>query len=89
MKLPLSLLAIALVCAVLSIINLTSCQKDTIIQTGYSYHIKGDIFNKGVYQPSQPVTVNSLYTDPVSGLPYANVTDQNGTVWYIPQKDLK
>lgn len=66
------------------------CTKEPLkIQVGQSYHIKGNIFNKGVYQPKQPIFVNSLYTDPSSGLPYANATDQNGTVWYIPIADLK
>lgn len=68
---------------------LAGCKKEQLIVQGQSYHIKGNIFNKGVYQPAQPVMVNNLYTDPISGLPYANVTDQNGTVWYIPQEDLK
>lgn len=66
------------------------CTKDPLsIQVGQSYYIKSNIFNKGAYQPKQPVSVNSLYIDPSSGLPYANVTDQNGIVWYIPQTDLK
>lgn len=53
---------------------LSACKKDTIIQTGRSYHVKGDIFNRGAYQPVQPVQVNELYIDPASGLPYAHCT---------------
>lgn len=72
MKAPLTLLAIAIVFAVLSVINLTSCQKENITpEIGQSYHIKDNVFNKGAYQPKQPVIVDSLYTDPNTGLPYA------------------
>ena len=70
-------------------LTIVSCKKDTVIITGQSYHIRSNVFNKGVYQPAQPVEVNTLYTDPNTGLPYANVTDINGTVWYIPVADLK
>lgn len=75
---------------ILAAMLLVACSKEPLsIQIGQSYHIKNNIFNKGVFQPKQPVLVNKLYIDPASGLPYANVTDQNGLVWYIPQEDLK
>lgn len=75
------IIAIALCCY--------SCKKEQIIVVGQSYHIKGDIFNKGVYQPKQPVRVDSLYTDPISGYPYAVITDMDNVKWFIPTKDLK
>lgn len=75
----------------LAFIVLASCKKDTIIQLGLSYHIKGNIFNKGAFQPTQPVKVDSLYIDSNSGKPFAKVTDSGNPsiIWYIPQKDLK
>ncbi len=69
---------------------LTACQKEPLtIQVGMMYHIKSDIFSAGAYQPIQPVRVDKLYTDPISGYPFVEATDQSGTVWYMPQEDLK
>jgi hypothetical protein len=56
--------------------SLTACKKEAMILVGRSYHIKGDIFNKGSYQPTQPVRVDSLYTDASTGLPYAKCKAQ-------------
>jgi hypothetical protein len=47
------------------------CKKDEMIMTGKYYHFKSNVFNKGAYQPKQPVLVDSLYIDPISGLPFA------------------
>jgi len=74
MKKPLNFFGIVCIASMLSLSNLTSCKKENIVpEVGKSYHIKGNIFNKGSYQPKQPVLVDSLYTDPLSGLPYALV----------------
>lgn len=56
---------------------LLSCQKENIVpEIGKSYHIKGDIFNQGSFQPLQPVLVDSVYIDAASGLPYARCKAQ-------------
>lgn len=59
------------------LIVLASCKKEeTIVPVvGRSYAIKGDIFNKGAYQPKQPVLLIDLYTGP-NGIPYAHCKAQ-------------
>jgi hypothetical protein len=72
------------------ILLLCSCTKEDInVQVGMMYHIKPDIFNKGVFQPAQPVRVERIYIDPISGLWYVEATDQKNVVWYIPKEDLQ
>lgn len=66
MKAPLTLLAIAIVCAVLSVINLTSCTKDTTnpnpeLKVGGVYKLASNRYNTGAFQPASPLTVKSLY----------------------------
>ncbi len=61
---------------------LISCAKEPIsLQVGMMYHIKSDVFNKGVFQPKQPVRVERLYIDEASGYPYAECTDMDNIRW--------
>jgi hypothetical protein len=54
---------------------ISSCKKDaTPLVIGQSYYLKSNIFSQGAYQPVSPVKVDSLYTDPSSGLPYARAS---------------
>jgi len=50
-----------------------SCKKEQSIVpvVGQSYGIRSDIFNKGTFQPIQPVLVMDLYIGP-NGTPYAH-----------------
>lgn len=55
------------------LIVLASCKKEESIVpiVGRSYAIKGGIFNKGAYQPKQPVLLLDLYIGP-NGVPYSH-----------------
>lgn len=55
----------------LFVLCLSACKKE-VIEPGKPYHVKGGVFSKGAYQPVQPVQVFELYTDPLSGLPFAH-----------------
>lgn len=71
------------------LILINSCKKDSINPVvGQLYHIKGNIFNKGAYQPAQPVLDMRNYIDAAYNMPYSEIKDMNGLVWYIPQEDL-
>lgn len=52
---------------------LVSCKKEQqiVLVPGQQYHIRSDIFNKGAYQPQQPVQLIDLYTGP-NGVPYSH-----------------
>jgi hypothetical protein len=59
-----------------AIISLSSCKKERLtidpdFTIGKEYKIKSDVFNKGAYRPTNPVTVDSMYIDKISGLPFA------------------
>lgn len=53
-------------------IVLTSCKKEhpQVLIIGQSYRIRADIFNKGAYQPAQPVLLTQLYIN-FQGIPYS------------------
>jgi hypothetical protein len=73
----------------LMVVALTSCKKDyRACLKGDTCTVKNNIFNKGVYQPVCPVHADSVYIDQTYMIPYVKATDQNKTVWYIPQEDL-
>lgn len=74
---------------ILLLLLLYSCSKEPInIQVGSMYHIKNDVFNKGAFQPFQPVRVDSIYIDATYHIPYCVITDMNNVKWYIPKEDL-
>lgn len=73
----------------LVILLLVACKKDSQVLVGNLYYIKSNVFNKGAYQPVQPVKVDSIYMDQTYNIPYCICEDQQKTLWYIPIKDLK
>jgi len=74
---------------ILLLLLCTACQKEPLnIQVGMMYHIKSEVFNKGTYQPVQPIRVERIYTDPLSGQIFVEATDQTNTEWFIPKADL-
>lgn len=54
---------------------ISACHKERqiVLIPGKQYSIRGDIFNKGAYQPKAPVTLTDTYTGP-GGVPYAHCT---------------
>lgn len=65
---------IYMILAAVLLLTAPSCKKEsTLPQIGESYNIKGNVFNKGAFQPKQSVRVDSLYIDANSGKPFAMV----------------
>lgn len=62
---------------------------------GNYYTIKGNVFNKGAYQPVSPVRLDSLWVDGFTGIHWAYIfaaqaNPQGDKIrWQIPQSDLK
>lgn len=55
-----------------AVILVAACKKETLpIIVGNYYNVKSNVFRPGQYQPVNPVRVDSLYIDPISGHPYA------------------
>lgn len=54
---------------------LAGCKKEqtTVLIPGSRYSIRSDIFNKGAYQPTSPVTLIDLYIGPY-GVPRSHCT---------------
>lgn len=53
-----------------------SCKKETAIEVGMPYHIKSTIFNKGAFQPVQPIVVTRIYFKEVVGKWFTDSKEQ-------------
>jgi len=63
MKTTIKSISLAFLLLFLTSLFIPSCKKEPILKIGQYYRIKGGVFNKGKFQPSNPVLLDTLYID--------------------------
>lgn len=73
-------------------ISLVGCKKNKLdyrlLAKGTKCEIDPNVFSKGAFQPSPPVTVDSIYKQNQYDMLFYYVTDVKNIIWEIPDNDL-